>query len=198
MFRLMDRIAIEIINKSNENLPAKSNDDDSLMYTNEFNADDSLMKFNSESLAKSNADDSLMEVLSLESIIEQSVKKNTENLVDSLIHDDSLMNNDLTGGANLKDMLKDVLTGGGKTTVTNDEEKSIMSDEDISENTDEDTDEDTSDSDSESVDDDIKSKYTKFLEDMKDTTPIVFKGGSKETSKTCKVINSFPYVLRSK
>lgn len=172
MFRLMDRIAIEIINKSN--------DDDSLMYTNE------------NLPVKSNDDNSLMEVLSLESIIEQSVKKNTENLVDSLIHDDSLMNNDLTGGANLKDMLKDVLTGGRKTTVTNDEEEKSMSDddEDIS-------DEDTSDSDS-SVDEDIKSKYTKFLEDMKDTTPIVFKGGSKETTKTCKVINSFPYVLRSK
>ena len=179
MFRLMDRIAIEIINKSN--------DDDSLVNTN-------------EPLAKSNADDSLMEVLSLESIIEQSVKKNTENLVDSLIHDDSLMNNDLTGGANLKDMLKDVLTGGRKTTVTNDEEKSIMSenvDEEQSMMSDDESSDDES-SDSESVDEDIKSKYTKFLEDMKDTTPIVFKGGSKETTKTCKVINSFPYVLRSK
>jgi len=177
----MDRIAIEIINKSN--------DDDSLVNTN-------------EPLAKSNDDNSLMEVLSLESIIEQSVKKNTENLVDSLIHDDSLMNNDLTGGANLKDMLKDVLTGGRKTINENisenvDEEKSIMSENDEEEKSMSDDDEDTSDSDS-SVDDDIKSKYTKFLEDMKDTTPIVFKGGSKETTKTCKVINSFPYVLRSK
>ena len=191
---------------------------------------------------------------SVEEVIDESIRKNTEDMIDSIEFDDKHeINNDLTGGANLKDLLKDVLTGGntskvvggntskvvggnagGNTSKIVDENANESVNEIIEDNTtkiyvaggnkaeesqvveliedlplfneDSDDSDDSEDNDTDDSDDDeeedveeTRKKYKKFMEELKNTSePIVFRGGNKNIDRTCKIINAFPYVLRSK
>jgi len=145
-------------------------------------------------------------------VINDSIQKTNDELIDSIDTDEKYTTGyDMAGGLNLKDLLKDVLSGGNKQknniTKTNNTNKSTteglkggQQQQFYDDSSDEDDYEYSSDdSDDYELEQNMEEKYNKFISEIKKyDEPITFKGGSKPIERNYKVINAFPYILRNK